>query len=1115
MRNLKRFLTLALAVMMVASMFAFGTSAAQFTDVDENDEYLAKAVNLLNYVGVVKGTSETTFGTDELVTREQMAAFIYRLMKKGSSVEGGTNSSRFTDLEDPTYFFMVSWADSQNIIKGINATTFDPKGSITLQDAYTMVVRALGYEKEASLPYPFGYIGVAEDDGVELGEGLSSDITYTDALTRGDVAIILYNAFFAETGVPETKQVQDKIGDDDAATWVLRTETTYPLLCEKVFNVKEIEYQAIATPHYVFNGETETTTDLGYEAILMDKVDDSTDEDIMDAAQQFYADAAELGLEGKADDYIMSHFTVYAVLKDSESEKGKLDIEKILFAEPLLSKKTVNEIKLEAVSDNNKSSYYLNDDSALGAKRLSGKAIVDGSAVYFYNAPYSYAKPNYGTNTKEYSKYNARNAKNVQFMTLEVLGDAEDGEYEIRNHNLFPKYEEVDYDSNHTDYSETLIYALSQVYTDGLYEADFYDVDGDGLYDYINYKPYSFFFVDTDEDADYDFVDDDAFFTEDGKNYVYTKGAKLEGETFKDDDLVLGYFDQAANLIKAAAIVKPVEATVSKINDNDSVTLSSGEKVFVTDAWKLVANYDQSAALEAAGYDLNEVVLDDFYNDTDFDQLLTSAVYDNDKTEYYFYNDVLLYTGDINVNTKFDGNLIIVTTDDEGNAIETGSFNSATGERATYVYAWVDGKTKWVPVDTDAEIYPLIDKNINTYVNKLATYSVDSDGLYTIQLLGNAYDDKAMTDDDYIGMEIDPAEVDFESEKESGKQLLVDLDTVEDYLVKKVGKRFTLDNTAMDYDLLLNKDTIVLINSHYKEDAEDDELGFTLYTVDELTESLESKLYNIQYVVANNTNYTNREDLVLFFAETDDDLTLAGKTSSKSERIVRNVEAVAGEDGKYYAAYTLLNPYTGETVTLNGNKSYSKATQATSNAFSRNDIIKVSGSIVEYKTSNKVGTFIGGNTAANLYWILDYDAESDMIEVVPAGEEDAASIRLSTENVVVTQFGSQSTGFEANGGNEMYRWAFNFSKLAVSDLGSDSKSLKTIKTDYVKDPTDPDETFKTVYGKYIKAYINIEWEEDADHTATNEDTNCNGEAKFVTVIVHKGENVDLCKTTTK
>ena len=42
MRNFKRFLTLALAMVMLVSAFAMGTSAAKFTDVDEeNENYLA------------------------------------------------------------------------------------------------------------------------------------------------------------------------------------------------------------------------------------------------------------------------------------------------------------------------------------------------------------------------------------------------------------------------------------------------------------------------------------------------------------------------------------------------------------------------------------------------------------------------------------------------------------------------------------------------------------------------------------------------------------------------------------------------------------------------------------------------------------------------------------------------------------------------------------------------------------------------------------------------------------------------------------------------------------------------------------------------------------------
>ena len=65
MRNFKKFLTLVLAVMMVVTTMSFNTSAATaFTDVSADNEYLAKSVSLLNYMGIAKGVSDTSFGTD-------------------------------------------------------------------------------------------------------------------------------------------------------------------------------------------------------------------------------------------------------------------------------------------------------------------------------------------------------------------------------------------------------------------------------------------------------------------------------------------------------------------------------------------------------------------------------------------------------------------------------------------------------------------------------------------------------------------------------------------------------------------------------------------------------------------------------------------------------------------------------------------------------------------------------------------------------------------------------------------------------------------------------------------------------------------------------------------
>ena len=197
MRKFLALLSLILTITAVSSV----ASAAKFTDVPASDETLTKAVDLLSSVGITTGTTETTFGTSEGVTRQQMATFIYRLMKAGKTVEGGDNTTTFTDLDDPFYYFMISWANDTGIIKGRNATTFDPKGGIILQDAYVMIVRALGYEKEEPLVYPFDYIKIAEDIG--LDEGLPANVNYDTALTRGNVAILLYNAFYADMATSE------------------------------------------------------------------------------------------------------------------------------------------------------------------------------------------------------------------------------------------------------------------------------------------------------------------------------------------------------------------------------------------------------------------------------------------------------------------------------------------------------------------------------------------------------------------------------------------------------------------------------------------------------------------------------------------------------------------------------------------------------------------------------------------------------------------------------------------------------------------------------------------------------------------------------------------------
>lgn len=1113
MRNFKRFLTLALAVVMLASSFAFGTSAAKFTDVDENNEYLTKAVNLLSYVGVTKGTTETEFGTDELVTREQMAAFIYRLMKKGNSVEGGDNASAFVDLEDPTFFFMISWANSQGIIKGTSATTFEPKGSITLQDAYTMIVRALGYEKEEVLSYPFSYIEIAEDKKVALNEGLDSSVSYTDALTRGDVAILLYNAFFAETGVAETVQKEREIGSGENATWVLETVTEYPTFCEKYFDVIEAEYQAIATPNYVFGDADETTSELGYDAIEFKYVGEDRIENL-GVPEQFYAAFEDLGLDGKADDYIMSHFTMYVILDDDDA------IDEILYAEPLMTKKAVSDLKLETLSSGAKDSYYEGSDYEV--KRLSGKVLIDGVAAYFYGAPYSYAKPTYATGSSDAEKYAARNEKNLQFISLALLGDAEDGEYKytVDNDVVFVD----DDDEYYKNDSVTLIEKLFTAYVGGMYEAEVYDVNGDGIYDFINYMPYSAYFVNTDED--YTFADDG--FEDDAT--VYTNEAVLAGEKFADEDYVIGYFNKDANYIKVAAVIEAIEGSITNIKKATStITLNGETKVSVKDAWKALANFGVTAEdFAEVGYDISKA--DELEVFTEFDNLLTAGAYDADDAKFYVYNDVLLYQDGIDTKVTFDSNLIVVTPDEDGYVIETGAFNVATG-KTTYVHVWVDGTAKYVPVDTDADIWALDGDNAvqlvddlkengedSIFVNKAATYSVDSNGLYTIKLLGNAYDDEECTEDDYIGMDA-LEDVDFADDKDDDIQAFVALD--EDVYLTKFSTRFYLknednENALGNIQFILDKNTKILIKNTYTSGSKE-KVNYVELGASDLTESIESMLTDVQVVIANNTAHKSREYLVLLFATVDGEkLDFATTATKKNERIVKMMDVDVNADGDYYAVYDLFNPYTGATETGVAGINTSSLKNYSSK-FTYGDIVTLeSGKVADESGDAKLGSILD---KGDYMWVTDYNSSDDSIEVIAYPDnitggsakensadmddavESAETYRIDVSNASVTIIGHQGSAV----GTDMVRWG----SLKVADVakldGSDKNYLAVNKNYSAKENS----ALKTVYAKYVKVYMDIDWEDDDNHSAIDED-DFNGEAKYIVVIANTSEDLSHC-----
>lgn len=110
-----------------------------FQDVGQND-WFASAVRYVTGKSLMNGKSTTAFAPNENMSRAMLATVLYRM-----SGEIAEADSSFRDVSSSAYYAAaVSWASSEGIVNGTGADAFSPNASITREQLAAMLYRYAG-----------------------------------------------------------------------------------------------------------------------------------------------------------------------------------------------------------------------------------------------------------------------------------------------------------------------------------------------------------------------------------------------------------------------------------------------------------------------------------------------------------------------------------------------------------------------------------------------------------------------------------------------------------------------------------------------------------------------------------------------------------------------------------------------------------------------------------------------------------------------------------------------------------------------------------------------------------------------------------------------------------
>ncbi len=196
MNIIKKGIAVLIVFSMILTSFATVGFANEATSVKAND--YDRAVEVLRALKIMEGKENGDFAAEDFLTRSEMCAVAIRLLGMDSAKDY-SSTVVYTDVADSHWAKgYIDMSTDFGLVSGNGDGTFEPDAELTAEQAIKILVSVLGYQPKAEDKggFPAGYLYVANQ--LDLMKGASFPQGYTNPISRGNLAILVYNSLDKE-----------------------------------------------------------------------------------------------------------------------------------------------------------------------------------------------------------------------------------------------------------------------------------------------------------------------------------------------------------------------------------------------------------------------------------------------------------------------------------------------------------------------------------------------------------------------------------------------------------------------------------------------------------------------------------------------------------------------------------------------------------------------------------------------------------------------------------------------------------------------------------------------------------------------------------------------------